>query len=316
MSIGGNAWIHNLAIISPHRPRARVRRWPAPRLLATLGASLVTLAAMVTAPSPAWLLFLLVQALLLYFLVRYGRERGHPEDLLLDAAWEHLAPETAERDGAARFLTRLCLASPGRGDPELRIKTLAAISRRAAGRSDESDLELQLLAAASVLQVEDESCYGRDAAEGIADLAAMAFRGERSADFAEFVVGAYLARDRELGEIARLRILLIARAFDAGIVPRDLARLWEVAPMLTRILAIEPRHRLGLLCGLWRDAALAAMARDRRGTNRVRTCRARAADGCSRPLTVSGLAPATPAISLGPESNRPGVDLCPRRCDW
>src|SRR5205823_986965 len=96
---------------------------------------------------------------------------------------------------------------------------------------DESDTELQLLAAARVLQVEDAARFGRDVVAGIAALAADGFAGALPADYAEYAVGCYLARAHDAGEVARLRILLIGAAVD---------------------------HRLGLMFGLWRTRAAKA----------------------------------------------------------
>jgi hypothetical protein len=187
-----------------------------------------------------------------YIGVRLASMPRAPNDQAIDTAWDRIAPNLVEREQAARFLTRLCLTSLGAGNPELRSRVLALIAARATARADDSDTELQLLAAASVLQIEDSVRFGRDVAAGIAALAATGFSGERSADFAEFVVAAYLTRARDDGELARLRILLIAAAFEAGLVPRDLLALWAGAPNLKRTMAVEPTHRLGLLFGLWR----------------------------------------------------------------
>jgi hypothetical protein len=109
-----------------------------------------------------------------------------------------------------------------------------------------------------VLQVEDLSRYGRDVVAGIAALAADGFSGVLPADYAEFVVGCYLARPRDPGDLARLRVLLIGAAFDARLVPRDLLDIWAGAPNLARAMALEPAHRLGLLHGLWRTRAAKA----------------------------------------------------------
>ena len=123
--------------------------------------------------------------------------------------------------------------------------------QRAEPKVAESDAELQLLAAACVLQVEDTARFGRDVAGGIATLVADAFNGALPADYAEFVIGCYLTRDREQGNLARLRVLLVGAAFDAGLAPRDLVDLWAGAPHLKRVMATEPAHRLGLLFGVW-----------------------------------------------------------------
>jgi hypothetical protein len=252
VGVAGNAWFRTLAVTTPDRPKATGRRWLAPRLAATLVASLVIGVALFVAPSRGWLLGGLAVAMVAYYVVLFARTPRDPGEQAVDEAWKRLAPGAAERDDAARFLTRLCLATLGRGDPEARAKILAVVAARAAGRADDSDAELQLLAAAWVLQVEDAARFGRDGVAGVADLAAIGFRGERSTDFAEFVVGAYLLRDRDPGDLARLRVLLVAAAFEAGLVPRDLRDLWAAAPNLRRAMAVEPSHRLGLLFGLWR----------------------------------------------------------------
>jgi hypothetical protein len=207
---------------------------------------------MVAAPTLAWVAVGLGQAVLVYLLVLVAGAPRDLDDQAIDIAWQRLAPDMAERGRAARFLARLCLASLGRGDPEVRAKALGSIATRAASRAEGSDAELQLLAAASVLQVEDASRYGRDAVAGVADLAAAGFRGERTADFSEFVVAAYLARPRDPGDLARLGVLLIEAAFQAGLAPRDLRDLWRCAPCLKRVSGGEPGHWLGLLFGLWR----------------------------------------------------------------
>ena len=267
VAVGGNAWVRRLAVTTPHHPTATVRRSLAPRAAATLATALVLVATAVLAPKFAWSLFGLAAAALLYFTVRLARTWGTPDDLLIEAAWRHLVPLAAERDGAARVLTRLCLTSLGRGDPETRAKALIVLEARSAARADDSDGELQLLAAVSVLQTEDAAQYGRDAVAGVADLAAQGLRGEHPADFAESVAGAYLARRRDPGDLARLRVLLVAAAFEAGLVPCDIRDLWAAAPNLRRVTAVDPPHRLGLLFGLWRSRA----AKNWNGVGEART---------------------------------------------
>jgi hypothetical protein len=191
-----------------------------------------------------------------YLMVRGWRAPAdRPEDRAVDAAWERFASKLADRPQTARFLTRLCLASAGFGDPESRAGLLNAIARRAADKVEESDAELQLLAAARLLQVEDQSYFGRDVAAGVAALAADGFSGALPADYAEFVVGCYLTHPRDPGELARLRMLLLGAAFDAGLVPRDLLDIWAGAPNLARAMGVEPSHRLGFLHGIWRARA-------------------------------------------------------------
>jgi hypothetical protein len=250
VGVRGNAWVRTLAVSTPEHAAAGGRRRLAPRFIATLAAALV-LGLALLAPTRSLTLAGIPAAVIVYIGMRRVSLPRAPNDQALDCAWERIAPNLVEREKAARFLTRLCLSSLGAGNPELRSRVLTMIVARASGHLDDSDTELKLFAAACVLQIEDSVRFGRDVAAGIATLASTGFSSERSADFAEYVVAAFLMRERDDGELARLRILLLAAAFEAGLVPRDLLMLWAGAPNLKRAMAVEPTHRLGLLFGLW-----------------------------------------------------------------
>lgn len=256
IQVGGNAWFHTLRVTTPATATSVSRRSFSPRAMATFAAAAVLMLVLLVARSIPVAVAGILLGLGVYLIVRGWRAPAdRVEDRAVDAAWERFAPKLADRPQTARFLTRLCLASTGYGDPEARAGLLNAISRRAADKVQESDAELQLLAAARMLQVEDQSDFGRDVVAGVAALAADGFGGSLAADYAEFVVGCYLARPREPGELARLRMLLLGAAFDAGLVPRDLLDIWAGAPNLARAMAVEPSHRLGFLHGVWRARA-------------------------------------------------------------
>jgi hypothetical protein len=222
-------------------------------VVGTLAAGAVLIATLLAARSFPEAVVGAGAAALAYGVVRWLRTpAGTRADRAVDAAWARFGVKLAERPGSARFLTRLCLASFGRGNPDERARILTAIVQRAARKSEESEEELQLLAAARVLQVEDMGRFGRDVTAGIAALAADGFSGTLPADFAEFVVGCFRVHAHEPGEQARLRVMLAAAAFDAGLAPRDLLDVWAGAPNLKQAMVVEPHHRLGLLHGLWR----------------------------------------------------------------
>ena len=248
--LGSNAGVRTLTVSTPDLPPSPDGITLAPRTTATLAASLIVLGALLISPTHA--MIALGLAATVYLGVLLPHLRHDPDEQAVEVAWQRLAPGLAEREHAVRFLTRLCLASLGRGNAEQRVAVLANIVARAAGRAGGSNAELQLLAASQVLQVEDAIRLGRDAVAGVASLAATGFTGELSAEFAEFVVGAYLTRDRPAGDLLRLRILLLATAFETGLMPRDLATLWVAAPNLKRVMSVEPANRLALLHGLWR----------------------------------------------------------------
>jgi hypothetical protein len=255
VEVGGNAWFRTLRVTTAERT-AIGRRSLAPRAMSMLAAAAVLVGALFFARTLSAALVGIALAAVVYTIARacLSSSRSH-SDRAIDAAWTRLGAGLAERLHAARFLTRLCLASSDRGDAEARAWILNAMTRRAGRLAAESDEELQLLAASRVLQVEDMRRLGRDVTAGIAALAADGFTGAQPADYAEFVLGCYLAHPRLPGELGRLRILLLQAAFDAGLAPRDLAHLWAGAPYLRRAMLVEPTHRVGLLFGLWRSRA-------------------------------------------------------------
>ena len=222
---------------------AKAAELASPRVLATGIAAGVLLALSLIA---RWPLSVALAAL------AYGLSRvllnpkSTPDDLALDAAWRKLAPKLTDRRDAARFLTRLCVTSVGRGDPLERANSLNAVI----GRARANRGERQLLAVALSLQMDDSGRYGRDRAAGVADLVAPAFRGERAADFAEFVLTVYLRVPREPGELARLRMLLLAAAFAAELLPRDILSLCDAAPNVAEAMRLSPNH-IALLYGIW-----------------------------------------------------------------
>jgi len=178
--------------------------------------------------------------------------RGTPDDRAIDTAWRKFAHKLADRRDAARFLTRLCLTSIGRGDPFERANALNSI----VARSREAPAERQLLAVALTLQVDDAGRYGRDHPAAIAELVAPAFRADQPAEFAEFVLTAYFHAPREASELARLRILLLEAAFAAGLTARDVLDLCHAAPNVAKAMQLPPHH-LAELFGVWvhRNAA-------------------------------------------------------------
>ncbi|MFO0823866.1 MAG: hypothetical protein U0792_12265 [Gemmataceae bacterium] len=249
---GGNAWIRTVSVSMPGSPITRTDISLAPRAVATLAASLVVIFALLVATTRELTLAGIAVGVLTYLFARRVWSQRRDDFEVVDLAWSRLVPAIVERKHGVGFLTRLCLASLGQGDAEARLKTLTATLARAAADAEESEAERHLLAAATVLQIEDAIRFGTDAVAGVAAVAALGFSGERPADFAEFVVGSFLSRKRSAGELGRLRVLLLAAAFEARIVPPDLFVMWAAAPNLKHAMSQEPAHRLALLFGLWR----------------------------------------------------------------
>ncbi len=222
---------------------ARAPGMSSPRVRATLAAAGVMLAFALVVP----VVLAIALSVVAYALTRVLlRPKSTLDDLAIDAAWKKLARNLTDRRDATRFLTRLCITSVGRGDPFERANTLNAVIARARA----NPAEYQLLAVALALQMDDSGRFGRDRAAGIAELVASAFNGEQPADFAEFVLAVYLRVPREPAELARLRVLLLAAAFSAELLPRDILDLCDAAPHVAEAVRLSPNH-IALLYGIW-----------------------------------------------------------------
>ena len=259
--IGGADWIRTLTVNSPART---IHYGPDGRH--TLGArGLATLVAAVLAfitflivvfgskawAAPAATSRFLLTALLAYVLVRLvWKPPLAPGDRAVEAAWSHLVPRLLGGNRTSEWLARLCRTSLGRGDPMARPAILHEVIDRAA--SGDTPADLQLLAAAGVLQVDDRARLGHDRAAALAELLAAGLSGEQPAAFAEYAAECYLGMEKkpEAPERARVRVLLLDAAFQAGFKPRDLIELWAIAPHLRRLMSVEPLHRLALLHGV------------------------------------------------------------------
>ncbi|QJW93572.1 hypothetical protein [Frigoriglobus tundricola] len=216
-----------------------------PRVAATVVAAAVLFTVTVFAHVALGFVF----AILAYFVTLVARiVRGPMDTGAVDAAWRKLAPRSADQRDAARFLTRLCRTSVGRGDAMERANVL----QRVIARAQDNPAEQQLLAAALALQMDDAGRLGRDRAAGIADLVAPVFRGEQPAAFAEYVLATYLSGPHDAGERVRLRVLLYRAAFDAGLAPRAVIDLCAAAEHVAEAMQFPPPH-VAQLFGVWTD---------------------------------------------------------------
>ncbi|AWM36145.1 hypothetical protein GobsT_60860 [Gemmata obscuriglobus] len=269
--LAGDGFVATAPVLSPPRVRATL-----------LGAGVMLAGALVIPVARA-----LVLSALAYLLGRaLFRSKGAPDDLALNAAWRTLARKLTDRRDAARFLTRLCVTSVGRGDPFDRANPLNALVARANANRGEG----QLLATALALRVGDSARFGRDYPAGLADLIAPVFRGERSADFAEHVLAVYFRTPRHTGELARLRALLLASAFEAECTPREVLALCDAAPHFARAARLSANH-VAILYGVWANRT----ARPWEAVGKARTVFELAADA---PSTATRLLAADPGLVL------------------
>lgn len=244
-------------VTSGREPGAALAHHPAVWLAVVPWVALAAVLAIVAPPGVAPLSTAI--ALSVAFAVRYAlqlrlRPTTDPTDRALGYAWSLLAPRLhigGYDDGDAAFLARLALTSIGRGGAKARdpivqrhIATTAAAVRAGHGR-------LIDLAAHVRLAVADAPAAGADRVVRMGDALWPCLTGDAPGGLAELVATDDLLVGWSVGERARLRVLLAARAFEAGIEVADLHDLGRAAPALGRALGSDDTDGLARLRLLW-----------------------------------------------------------------
>jgi hypothetical protein len=107
------------------------------------------------------------------------------------------------------------------------------------------------LAALRRLLVEDAAAAGADPAPLVADLLARCFEGRAPLAFAEHLLARWRSAYWTRGNLARLRVLLCDRAFEAGFEVHNLIDAGQSAPALGEVLGIDDVRGLAALRLLW-----------------------------------------------------------------
>ena len=194
----------------------------------------------------------LLPTLLAYLVGRYAR-RPLPEATTqaLAVAWSDLTPGIGRSPAAVRFLTRLCRLSLRRGDTVGRSPAVYELVEHAAVLADRGPAQMQLLAAVRVLQASDGAALGREKVAALAAVFRPFVAGELPPAYGEAAAELVLSLpETRPGELARLGVLVLADAFDAGLTGSDLVTAARFLPHFrTVILGALPDH-LRLLHGL------------------------------------------------------------------
>jgi hypothetical protein len=220
---------------------------------ALLGLASAAVAPMSWAKPVTLVLWLSAFSVLLYAAVRLIRgPLPNPSDRVVDAAWREIAPRVGRSLPAVRLLTRLCRTSIGHGDPAERTEVVWELVEHAAVLAEKGGVYLQLLAAARILQAHDAAAFGRDWVHGLVTIFEPFLRGELSGSYAEaaaeVLLGTEAFGDRET---ARLRVLIAAAGFDAGLTPADFADLAAACSQFARLVA-GGEDWLRLLYAVWK----------------------------------------------------------------
>lgn len=177
----------------------------------------------------SWMLIFLATAA--YYWVRSRWDNLSPAtDRAVDHAWEFLESHETKN----RFVTGLLCVSLKYGTPEVRESLLKKM-RAHLQKPNTSVLDLQLLVE---LQFRDAIQSGQDPLLPLARLAGDCFEGLIPLSVLETTL-LELRDENKLESRSRLRVLLIAQAFRAGLTPLDLRDLGRACPNLGEAMASE-----------------------------------------------------------------------------
>jgi hypothetical protein len=172
-----------------------------------------------------------------------------PADRAVNHAWTILVPRLIQREvgrAEAAFLAGLAIVSRGRGDPEVREDLV----RQAIARLRQDRVGIPYVTPLSALTIADLGDEVDDL-PAIADEIGASFDGTLPLDHAESLVKELRGDPTNRTRRVRLRVLMLARAFAAGLEAEDLRMVGQVCPGLGASYASEDRDGLARLRLLW-----------------------------------------------------------------
>jgi hypothetical protein len=217
---------------------------------------LIALALAFLAPRPfVPVLGIVLIALVVGAVVRFRAAlRPSAEERLLDHAWRWLAPHLHERQFVledSAFAAGLAQRSEEAGDPSWRAPLLPGLLKRTENAIVNGEGPANHLAALRRLAVTDAVRAGADPVPVVAEQLGRCFRGRLPLAFAEHLLGDWQSDWWTRGNLARLRILLCDRAFEAGFEVGNLLDAGQNAPALGAVLGTGDARGLAALRLLW-----------------------------------------------------------------
>ena len=198
---------------------------------------------------------MLLLALGLYLRIRLSHGRaGDPTQRAIDHAWSFIVPEMHRpnfRPKDAEFLAGLAVTSIGIGSAELRERSLERACKLTRERLTKRAAHPEEMAALRCLEIDDAMRLGRDPVPLLSDELSAVLAGELPIQYGEQLLETWPNEARNQGQRARLRILLIARAFELGFETRDLTELGRVSIPFGQVYASEDVAGLSRLRWLW-----------------------------------------------------------------
>jgi len=194
---------------------------------------------------------LMFAAIIAYLFVSLTWENAEaPSERAIDHAWTMLVPRLLSsniRRADAAFLAGFARACRGLGEAELREDPL----RRAITLLGSDRNSVPYLTPLSALRISDATKSGADDLPLISDEVGDCLDGKLSLDHAERLVNELRGDPIDRTRRVRLRILILARAFAAGLEAEDLRIIGQICPTLGSAYASEDRDGLSRLKLLW-----------------------------------------------------------------
>jgi hypothetical protein len=177
-------------------------------------------------------------------------------DRLVQAAWEMLVPELLAAPGRAgwKFLHGLAALTAGDDDNRPRPAVLVECLETAERYAGAEPHAARCLAMLCRLYIDALRGGRRDAVGFVADRVADGLRGEVSLLSAATLLEEFCyprRGDWRRDELARLQVLVAARAFEQGLTVDDLSDLGRAFPAAEEALRLDDRWRWGQLELLW-----------------------------------------------------------------
>ncbi|GIW79667.1 MAG: hypothetical protein KatS3mg105_1474 [Gemmatales bacterium] len=263
IEVGQRGMRTHLAIETPQGPLQRGpepgRRWSPQGAAVLFSAPVVVLAVVVALGSfatgvpallpVAWLLSLAV--FLAVFGAFWWRAEADVQNRAIDYAWTRLVPHLQSMEMKKEefhFAARLCLASVAKGTPSWRREVLARLIEDSETAVANGIVSPEHLGAVRRLQWEDARRSGADPLPLLLEQIERVLAGAISPEFLEKLLeGASLP----IGMAARLRALVVDRAFALGYEVSDLVELSRSAPAFGKLLEVNQTDLLANLRLLW-----------------------------------------------------------------
>jgi hypothetical protein len=200
-------------------------------------------------------LVLLAAAIGAHFLARkYWRPRLPLAERIRNCTWAMLVPKLHAEGFSledSAFIAGLAQRNPERRQAALRAALVPALVKHTENAVLSSQAPPGHLAALRRALIEDAAAAGEDPVPLVVEQLARCFEGRLPLAFADHLFEDWRSDVWTRGNLARLRILLCDRAFEAGFEVRNVLDAGENAPSLGSALGVDKPDQLASLRLLW-----------------------------------------------------------------